>query len=149
MQLPGQPAPTAGIEKAGYRLVWRDTPNAYDRDRMRSAKNYDLVHSLGLVIDKDGVAGSILWDGPAFKADIVNGTKIVAVDGMAYAKDRMEAAIRAATDGKTPVRLLVERGGRYRQIDLDYHGGLRWPHLEKTGAGADWFDQLLAPKRTL
>ena len=149
LQTPGQGAPVAGIERAGYRLVWRDAPNVYDRDRMAQAKNYDLTHSLGMTIDKDGVASAILWDGPAFKADIVNGTKIVAVDGVSYSKDRLEAAVRAATDGKTPVRLLVERGGRYRQADLAYHGGLRWPHVEKSGSGPDWFDRLLAPKRVL
>jgi predicted metalloprotease with PDZ domain len=149
MQASGQPAPTGGIERAGYRLVWRDAPNAYDRDRMAQAKNADLTHSLGMTIDKDGVATGILWDGPAFKADIVNGTKIVAVDGLSYSRERIEAAIRAATDAKTPVRLLVERGGRYRNIEIDYHAGLRWPHLEKTGSGPDWFDQLLAPRRRL
>ncbi|WP_428631076.1 M61 family metallopeptidase [Sphingopyxis sp.] len=149
LQTPGQAAPVAGIERAGYRLVWRDTPNVYDRDRMAQAKNYDLTHSLGLTIDKDAVATGILWDSPAFKTDIVNGTKIIAVDGTSYSKERLEAAVRAATDGKTPVRLLVERGGRYRQIDIAYHGGLRWPHLEKTGSGPDWFDRLLAPKRRL
>ncbi len=149
LQTPGQGAPVAGIERAGYRLVWRDAPNVYDRDRMAQAKNYDLTHSLGMTIDKDGVASAILWDGPAFKADIVNGTKIVAVDGVSYSKERLEAAVRAATDGKTPVRLLVERGGRYRQADLAYHGGLRWPHVEKSGSGPDWFDRLLAPKRVL
>ncbi|HEY0594228.1 hypothetical protein, partial [Sphingopyxis sp.] len=63
--------------------------------------------------------------------------------------ERIESAIRAATDGKTPVRLIVERGGRYRNIEIDYHGGLRWPHLEKTGGGPDWFDRLLAPRRQL
>ena len=146
---PGRPAPVAGIEMAGYRLVWRGAPNAYDRGRMARSKNADLTHSLGLVIDKDGVAGGILWGGPAFRADIINGTKVLAVDGMAYSRDRIEAAIRAATDGKTPVRLLVERGGRYRSVDIDYHGGLRWPHLEKIGDGPDWFDRLLAPKRAI
>ena len=149
LQEPGQPAPVGGIEKAGYRLVWRDAPNAYDRARMARAKNFDLTHSLGMTVDKDGIAGSILWDGPAFRADIINGTKILAVDGMAYNRERLEAAIRAAADGKTPVRLLVERGGRYRTVEIDYHGGLRWPHLEKVGTGPDWFDQLLAPKRAL
>lgn len=149
MQTPGRPAPVGGIEAAGYRLVWRDTPNAYDRDRMAQAKNADLTHSLGMTIDKDGVAGNILWNGPAFLADIINGTKIVAVDGVSYSRERIEAAIRAAIDGKTPVRLIVERGGRYRNIDIDYHGGLRWPHLEKTGSGPDWFDRLLAPRRAL
>lgn len=149
MRAPGQPAPVEGIGRAGYKLVWRDTPNAYDKARMASSKGYDLTHSLGLSIDKDGVAGGILWNGPAFRADIVNGTKIVAVDGVAYSKDRLEAAIKAATDGKTPVRLLVERGGRYRDVAIDYHGGLRWPWLEKTGTGPDWFDRLFAAKRAL
>lgn len=149
MQAPGRPAPIAGIEMAGYRLMWRTAPNAYDRGRMMRSRTTDLTHSLGLVIDKDGVAGSILWDGPAFRADIVNGTKILAVDGMAYNRERIEAAIRAAADGKTPVRLLVERGGRYRGVDIPYHGGLRWPHLEKVGDGPDWFARLLAPKRVM
>ncbi|MGL3823402.1 M61 family metallopeptidase [Sphingopyxis sp. R3-92] len=149
MQTPGRPAPVGGIEAAGYRLVWRDAPNAYDRDRMAQAKNADLTHSLGMTIDKEGVAGNILWNGPAFLADIINGTKIVAVDGVSYSRERIEAAVRAATDGKTPVRLIVERGGRYRNIDIGYHGGLRWPHLEKTGSGPDWFDRLLAPRRAL
>jgi predicted metalloprotease with PDZ domain len=116
---------------------------------MTQAKNVDLTHSLGMTIDKDGVATGILWDSPAFKADIVGGTKIVAVEGLTYSRERIEAAIRAATDAKTPVRLLVERGGRYRNVEIDYHGGLRWPHLEKTGSDPDWFDRLLAPRRAL
>ncbi|MBA3940757.1 MAG: peptidase M61 [Sphingopyxis sp.] len=149
MQASGRPAPVGGIEAAGYRLVWRPTPNVYDRDRMAQAKNADLTHSLGMIVDKDGIAGSILWDGPAFRADIVNGTKIVAVDGIAYSRDALETAVRSAADGKTPVRLIVERGGRFRNIEIDYHGGLRWPHLEKAGGGPDWFDRLFAAKRAL
>ena len=149
MQAPGRPAPLGGIERAGYRLVWRDTPNAYDRDRLAQGKNVDLTHSLGFTIDKDGVAGGILWDGPAFRADIVNGTRVVAVDGMSYSRERIESAIRAAADGKTPVRLLVERGGRYRNVEIAYHGGLRWPHLEKVEGTPDGFDRLFAPKRVL
>jgi predicted metalloprotease with PDZ domain len=149
LQTPGQGAPVGGIERAGYRLAWRDAPNVYDRDRMARAKNADLTHSLGMIVDKDGVATSILWNGPAFRADIVNGAKIIAVDGVSYSRDRLEMAVRAATDGKTPVKLLVERGGRYRQIDLAYHDGLRWPHLEKVGGGPDGFDRLLAPRRPL
>src|SRR3546814_17962151 len=116
MRAPGQPAPGQGIERAGYKLVWRDTPNAYDKARMAASKGYDLTHSLGLTIDKDGVAGSILWNGPAFRADIVNGKKIVAVDGVAYSKDPLETAIKAAAHETHPVPLPVEgtderRGG--------------------------------------
>lgn len=149
MRQPAQAAPTQGIEMAGYSLVFREQPNIYDRDRMAHVRHADFMHSLGLSIDRNGVAFNILFGGPAFRADIVNGTKILAVDGMAYSRERMEAAITAAKDGKTPVRLLIERGGRYRELAIPYHGGLRWPHLEKTATGPDWFNRLLAPKRPI
>ncbi|HMO76372.1 MAG TPA: peptidase M61 [Sphingopyxis sp.] len=149
MQAPGRPAPTAGIEAAGYRLVWRDAPNAFDRDRMAQARSADLTHSLGLTIDREGVVTSVLWDGPAFRADIVNGAKIVAVDGLNYSRERVEAAIRAATDGRTPVKLLVERGGRWRNVEIDYRGGLRWPHLGRVANAPDRFDSLFTARRPL
>lgn len=147
-QTPGQPAPAGGLTLAGYKLVWKDTPNVHDRARMTDGKFADFTHAIGLVINKDGVVTSTQWNGPAFKADIVNGAKILAVDGLAYSRDRMEAAIKTASDGKTPISLLVERGGRYFNASIDYHGGLRWPHLEKTGSGPDWIDRLLAPQRS-
>lgn len=147
MQRAGAPAPLGGIERASYRLVWRDTPNIFDKERMADSKTVDLMHSIGFTLDKDGVVTGVQWDGPAFRADIVNGTRILAVEGMSYNRERLEAAITAATDGKTPVTLLVERGGRYRTVAIAWHGGLRWPHLEKAGNGPDLFDQLLAPRR--
>ena len=153
MRTPGQSAPVGGIEKAGYQLVYRDTPNVFDADRMTDGKFVDLSHSLGLRIDDKGIAGSILWDGPAFRADIVNGTKILAVGGMSYSRKRMESAIIASRDGETPITLLLERGGRYREAKIFYHGGLRWPHLVKKAGGdgeassPDWFDRLFAARR--
>ena len=54
-----------------------------------------------------------MWNGPAFKADIVNGTKIIRGRRyVAYTKDRLTEAVTAAKDGKTPVRLMVERNKR-------------------------------------
>src|SRR3546814_19304264 len=70
LRTPGQPAPVEGIERAGYRLVWRDTPNAYDKARMAASTGYDLTPSLGLPLAQDRVAGGPLWTGPAFPADI-------------------------------------------------------------------------------
>ena len=130
LRQPGQPAPLTGFEKGGYKLVWKEEPNIFDKERMKEGSNLNLTHSLGLTIDKDGKVTSVFWNSPAFKADIVNGAKIIAVDGIAYTKDGLTDAITAAKDGKTPVRLLVERNKRYEQIDIAYSGGLRYPHLE-------------------
>ncbi|WP_292974618.1 peptidase M61 [Novosphingobium sp.] len=147
---PDQPAPLGGIEAGGYRLIWKDQPNSYDKARMAAGKNLSLVHSLGLVLDKDGKVGSVQWDSPAFNAGIVNGTQVVAVGGLTYSADTIKQAIQLARQGGG-IELLLKRGDRYRTIRIDYRGGLRWPWLERTAAGKApaGLDLLLAPKRPL
>ncbi|WP_310534935.1 peptidase M61 [Novosphingobium sp.] len=146
---PGQPAPLGGIEKGGYKLVWKDEPNPYDKGLMTEAKNLNLTHSLGIVIDKDGKVTSTRWDGPAFNAGIVSGSKIVAVGGNTYDADGLKAAIKAAKNG-APIDLLVQRGNRFQTINVDWQGGLRWPWLERAvPEGTARLDQLMMPLRPM
>ena len=48
--------------------------------------------------------------------------------------------------GGTPIELLVKRGTRYLTVPVAYHGGLRWPWLERAGSGEQGLDRLLAPR---
>ncbi len=153
-ELPGQPAPLGGIERGGYRLVWKDEPNPFDKARMGETKALSLSHSLGLTIDKDAKVTGARWDGPAFNAGIVSGAKIVAVNGVAYDQDGIKAAIKAAKgngpSGGKPIELLVQRGDRFQTISIDYHGGLRWPWLEPVASGKPApLDALFAPRRAV
>jgi predicted metalloprotease with PDZ domain len=144
----GLPAPLAGIERGGYRLVWKDMPNAYDKARMDDAKSLSLYHSLGLSLDREGTVTSARWDSPAFNAGIVNGAKIVAVNGVAYDPERMKLAITEARSSNRPIELLVKRGDRFLTVPVAYKGGLRWPWLERiAGKASAPLDQLLAPRR--
>jgi predicted metalloprotease with PDZ domain len=146
---PGQPAPLAGIEQGGYRLVWKDEPNPFEKARMENAKTLNLTHSLGFTVDKDGNVGAPRWDGPAFNAGVVTGAKIVAVNGVAYDQDVIKQAVTAAKGGSRPIELLIRRGDRFLTVPVPYHGGLRWPWLERApdGKGAAGLDLLLAPRR--
>ncbi len=152
---PGQPSPLAGIELGGYRLAWKDEPNPYDKARMAFAKGLTLFHSLGMSIDKDGKITSTRWDSPAFNAGLVTGTKIIAVNGETYDADLIKKAVTAAKTGGTagdkPIELTVQRGTRVMQVSLDYHGGLRWPWLERAAPGKapTGLDLLLAPRRAV
>jgi hypothetical protein len=142
------PAPLAGIERGGYRLVWKEEPNLYDRGRMAYVKNLSLYHSLGVGIDKDGRVTSSRWESPAFNAGIVTGAKIIAVNGIAYDAANMRDAITAAKTSKDPIQLIIQRGDRFLTVAVDYHGGLRYPWLERAaGAGPVGLDLLLAPRR--
>ena len=149
LQEPGQPAPLAGIERAGYHLVWRDEPNPYDRGRFANSRVLSLTFSLGLTIDKDAKVTASQWGGPAFAAGIVPGTKIVAVNATPYSQEVLRSAITAAGQGKGAIQLLVQRGDRFQTITLDYRGGLRYPWLErKTGNARAGLDLLLSPRKT-
>ncbi len=149
IEQPGQPAPLAGIEQGGYRLVWREEPNPFEKARMENAKTLNLAFSLGFTLDKDGNVSAPRWDGPAFNAGIVTGAKIVAVNGIAYDQDAIKLAITAAKGGNKPIELLVRRGDRFLTVPISYNGGLRWPWLERApgGKGPAGLDLLLAPRR--
>lgn len=151
LEEPGSPAPLAGLERGGYRLVWRSEPNPFDKGRMDHAERLDLTHSLGLVLDKKGDVSATQWEGPAFKAGVVNGASIVAVNGNAYDPKVLKRAITDAARTKKPIELLVKRGERLSAVPVTWTGGLRWPWLERIQPGSDPapLDLLLAPRRTV
>lgn len=147
---PGQPAPVGGIEKGGYKLVWKEDPNPFDKARMAEAKNLPLTWSLGVSIDKDARVTSTQWDSPAFNAGVVTGSKVLAVNGIAYTADELKKAITAAKDGRG-VELLFQRGDKFQTVKIDYRGGLRYPWLERAAPGTapTGLDLLLMPKRAV
>jgi len=148
IELPGRPAPLAGIERGGYRLVWREEPNPYERGRADDKHQLSLTWSLGLTLDKDGKVIACRWDSPAFTAGIVSGARIAAINGQAWSPEVMRAAITAAKTTKTPIQLLVQRDEAYRTVPVDYHDGLRYPWLERgPGPGTAGLDLLLSPRR--
>ena len=142
----GPGAPLDGLARGGYRLVYTDTPSDFQKQFEALRKSDDYSYSLGLAAGEDGTLKSVLWDGPAFKAGLTVGAKLVAVNGTAYASDRLKAAITAAKTQPGPIELLVRSGDHYRTVRIDYHGGLRFPHLEKTGTGAGSLDAILAAR---
>ena len=148
LMTPGQPAPLGGIEKGGYRLVWKEEPNPFDKARNADAKVVSLTYSLGLTIDKDAKVTATQWDSPAFNAGVVNGAKIVAVNGTAYDGDLLKKAVTEAKSG-APLELLVQRGDRFQTVPIAYRGGLRYPWLERAAPGTapTGLDLLLLPKR--
>ena len=146
IKTPGQPAPIRGIEQGGYRLVWKDKPNSYDEGRYGNAKTTSLTYSLGTSLDKDGKVTAVLWDSPGFDAGLVTGSQILAVNDVAYSEDAIKEAITAAKGTKEPLRMIVKRGESVRTVPVEWHGGLRYPWLEKTAKGEAGLDRLLAAK---
>jgi len=87
-----------------------------------------------------------MWDSPAFRAGLARGPTLVAVNLREYKPDVLRAAIGAAKAGSEPIDLLVKDGSHYRQIRVDYRGGLRYPKLERIEGTKDWLTAILAPR---
>ena len=141
-------APLAGLENGGWRLVYTDQPNARSADRQEIDKNIDLWYSLGLALDNGDDAGRVLDVLPgsaAGKAGVPPGSVLLAVNGRRWTKDLLLQAIREAANSDAKVRLLVRNSDFFHEYALDYHDGLRYPHLEQLAMGRDWLDRILAP----
>jgi predicted metalloprotease with PDZ domain len=145
-RLDGKVGVTGGIEASGWKLVYTDEPNDYQKS-FGSRFGSDFTYSLGLSAGKDGAIRDVRWGGPAFEAGIGTGATIVAVNGQAYDGDVLEDAVKAAKDGKAPIELMLKEFDHYRTVKLDYHGGLRYPHLERIKGTPDYLTAILSAKK--
>jgi predicted metalloprotease with PDZ domain len=139
--------PLEGITQSGYRLVYRDQPTNWIKSLQTGGKYSDHSYSIGASVANDGKIRSVLWDSPAFRQSLTIGQEITAVNGRAFSPDALRDAIAAATGTQRPIVLLVKQGEQFRTVSLAYHGGLRYPALEKVGTGTGTLDAVLAPRR--
>ena len=137
-------APLGGIENGGYRLVYTDTANSME-ESLETLRGVDAWYSLGLHLSHQGVLRDVLFYSPAYKAGLGPGMKIVAVNGRAYTDALMHDAVRNSKTMQTPMELIIENTGYYRVVKLDYHGGERYPHLQRVDSKPDILDQILQP----
>jgi predicted metalloprotease with PDZ domain len=139
-------APLEGITKGGYQLIYTDEPTKWIKMAEMQRKYTDLTYSGGLTVTTDGHVGSVLWGGPAYTAGLTVGTEIIAVNGHAFDADGLKDAIKAARGTTAPIALLVKQNDIFRTASVDWHGGLRYPRLEKVGKGRGTLDALLAAR---
>ena len=133
-----------GLEAAGWKLVYTDKPNDYEK-LMSSRYHADIsaAFGIGLQVGKDGRIGDVRWNGPAFKAGVGSGETLVAVNGQAFTPDVLTDAVKAAKGGTAPIQLLLKYQDQYKTVPVDYHGGLQYPHLVRIKGAPDYLDQII------
>jgi predicted metalloprotease with PDZ domain len=137
--------PLDGLRRGGYRLVYTDIPSDLLKASDNQRKRVSLRFSIGLELDdKDGTVLQVAWDSPAFKSGLTESAQILAVNGAAYSADVLKDAIRSAKGTKLPIELIVKTGDRFRVVSIDYHSGLRYPHLERDESAPARLDDILA-----
>lgn len=139
-------SPMGGLEAAGWKLVYTDQPNTYQTARAKTGRLVDASFSLGLWLEHDGAVIDIVTGAPAWEAGLGPGMKLVAINGRKWAPEVLSQEIQGARQSKAPIEVTAEHGENLRTFRIDYHGGERYPHLERDPARPDLLSAILAPK---
>jgi len=141
----GPGAPLGGIEGSGWKVVYDDTPSEMVRNE-EGGRRIDVADSIGLELRDDGVIGDTIEGMPAALAGIGPGMKLIAVNGRHYTPEVLRDALKAGKGGSAPLQLLVENTDYYKTYNLDYHGGEKYPHLERDESKPDLLTEIYNPK---
>ena len=124
-----------GIERGGYKLVYQEKPSASEKSFaevfVKWLGGVDAWYSIGMQVNSDGSILDVRYKGPAEKARITPGSKIIGVNGQVYSNDLLQAAIRNAKGKTDPIHLIVQTDTFLNTADIDYHDGERYPVLER------------------
>jgi predicted metalloprotease with PDZ domain len=141
----GPGAPLDGLARAGWKLVYAGKPTEFLKAQEDLSKSANFQYSLGFSVGADGKLEAFQWEGVGFKAGLSGGTTLLAVNGRAYKAELLRSALTAAKTDKEPISLLVKKGSLYQTVVLDYHGGLKYPRLERIDGTPDRLATILQP----
>ena len=151
VDVPNPRADVAGIEQGGYRLVYQDKPTKSERTEASAGgprRGVNLWYSVGLRLSMDGSITDLRWNGPADKARLAPGYKILAVNGHVYSADVLRDAIKAAKGNTEPIHLIVQADTFVSSFNIDYHDGERYPALQRIEGTPAYLDDITTPRTT-
>jgi predicted metalloprotease with PDZ domain len=140
--------PEDGITRGGYRLIYNDNLPDWMK-RVEGPRPTSFATSVGFSVKADGKIEGVWWDSPAFKAGITPDMQLEGVNDQKFSIENLREAILAAAGSKQsyPIKLLLKREDQFVTVSLDYHGGPRYPHLERVEGTPDRLDAIFAPSK--
>jgi len=105
----------------------------------------DFISSMGLRVSRDGSVIDSIPGMPAFESGISPYFKIVGVNGREFSMDELKRAIRDSQSNSSPIEITTNSGGKLELHQISYHGGSRFPHLERIEASPNYLDEILKP----
>jgi len=142
-------APIGGIERGGWRLIYSDRPNQHSRAQENVTGRMDLSFSLGMSVEtgdaeKNGQIADVIPGTPAAEAGLAPAMRLLSVNGRSFAASVLHDAIESSKKNGKPIEITAKNSGVERIFEIQYHGGERYPHLERN-SGPDLLSESLQP----
>jgi predicted metalloprotease with PDZ domain len=138
-------APLGGIENAGWKLVYTDTPSELGQALEAKHDEIDARYSFGAILKSSGAVVDVLPGTPAFEAGLAPGMKIVSVNGRQFSPQALREVLKSAVGDSAPLEMLVNNEEKLLTLQINYHSGERYPHLQRDTSRPDTLDKILAP----
>jgi predicted metalloprotease with PDZ domain len=147
----GPGAPLGGLENSGWRLVFTDAVNSRQHAEEEVFHETDAHFSLGITVrnaggDPPDEIVDVIPGSPAAQAGIAPGMRLLAVNGRRWSPDVLREAIRRSKGSSEPIEVLVENEEYFQSYRIDYHGGERYPHLERISGRPDLLSEIARMK---
>src|SRR5580704_14325839 len=78
-------------------------------------------------------------------AGLAPGMHVLAVDNQEFSADVFEYAVKKAQHSSAPISLITSQTGWFQTLSLEYHDGIRYPHLERIEGTPDMLAAIMAP----
>jgi predicted metalloprotease with PDZ domain len=141
----GPHAPLGGVENGGWKLIYNDVRSDFWKATEEERKLIDLAYSIGLKVKDDGTIVDVAHGGPSQKAGIAPASKLIAVNRRQFTPTVLREAVQKTASSTEPLELLIKAGEFYEAHRIDYHGGERYPHLERNPSTPDLLSAIIAP----
>jgi predicted metalloprotease with PDZ domain len=139
-------APMGGITNGGWRLEYNETPNSQIAMGEKLGNVTSLTYSLGVFLSNGGDILDVAPGSPADKAGLAPGMSIKKIADTEFSRDAILSAITAAKNNSNPIVLTVENAGAEQAFNVDYHGGLLYPHLVRDASKPDLLSDIIKPR---
>ncbi len=142
-QIAPQP-PAAELARAGWKLVFNAQPNKFLAARMAQSQGAFHWFDLGFNVNGQGMVVSLRQASPAWQAGMAQNERILSVNGHTFSPAELNYALAQAQHQSAPIVLQVAGSGWLQTVRIDYHGGARYPHLERLPGVPDMLAAIMA-----
>ena len=137
--------PADELARAGWKFVYTEKANVFITASQADDPGITGWYSYGADLSAKGVVRDVREGSPAWRAGLAPGMHVLAVDNQEFSADVFAYAVKKAQHSNAPISLITSQTGWFQTLSLDYHDGIRYPHLERIEGTPDMLAAIMAP----
>jgi predicted metalloprotease with PDZ domain len=137
--------PADELARSGWKFVYTEKPNAFITASQADDPGITGWYSYGADLSAKGVVRDVREGSPAWRAGLAPGMHVLAVDNQEFSAGVFEYALKKAQHSSAPISLITSQTGWFQTLSLDYHDGVRYPHLERIEGTPDMLAAIMLP----